>query len=183
MYAWLLVFREPLWIKELCSFCYGFPNRAAHRILIVVDIDTHCNEKINDKCVVTWPVDDFMTSSSGYQMWNMKKLTYKYLIYTEIEVWKMHEMENDGLDFKQKVSREWSQLECSALVFSFWMNNVSKIKHSSSLRHFLSTLNFSRRFEGIKLCSSLKRYYDQKNNSCFLWISKLCDLNTNWPKF
>ena len=27
--------------------------------------------------------------------------------------------EHDGRDFKQKVSREWSQLECAASVFSF----------------------------------------------------------------
>ena len=66
-------------------------------------------------------------------------------------------MKHDGREFKQNVSREWSELECSVSVFSsVWMNNISKIKHSSLLLRLLSILKFSRRFEGLKLCSSLR---------------------------
>ena len=47
----------------------------------------------------------------------------------------------------------------------FWMNNISKIKHSSLLRHFLSILNFSRRFQGFRT----QKFFSQECNS-LKWI-------------
>ena len=53
------------------------------------------------------------------------------------------------------------------------MYNISKIKHSSLLRHFLRMVKFSWRLEGLTLCSSLR---------CFPITECLCS-STSWCRW
>ena len=58
------------------------------------------------------------------------------------------------------------------------MNNISKIKYSSLLPRFLSTSNFSPRFEGLKICSSLRCFPITECSCSSTFVSHRSHLNS-----